>query len=200
MEDIAGWVAPAATMGAAMMTAANLGARVTGWGFVVFTVGSISWCMVAIGSGQQNLLWTNGFLVLVNALGIWRWLGRQARYEDGGAEATRRSARARVPDLIALGSLPGAKVTTRDGEPLGVVVEAMMRCDGADLAYVVISEGGVGGVGERLHAVHPQDLTFTPEGVACGLTARQLRARPALRDGRWPVTVSELGDGPELGR
>ena len=61
-------LAPAATMIAAVMTASNLGARVTGWGFVVFTVGSIAWCLVALTSGQANLLWTNGFLILVNVL------------------------------------------------------------------------------------------------------------------------------------
>jgi Na+/phosphate symporter len=72
LEDIAGWVAPAATMIAAVMTAANLGARVTGWGFVVFVIGSISWSIVGISSGQSNLLWTNGFLTLVNAMGVWR--------------------------------------------------------------------------------------------------------------------------------
>ncbi|MEK7456583.1 MAG: hypothetical protein AABZ76_16905 [Pseudomonadota bacterium] len=48
MEDLAGWIAPAATMIAAMMTAANLGARVTGWGFGVFTLGSIAWSIVGL--------------------------------------------------------------------------------------------------------------------------------------------------------
>jgi hypothetical protein len=42
MNDIAAWIAPAATVIAAVMTAANLGARITDWGFVVFTVGSTS--------------------------------------------------------------------------------------------------------------------------------------------------------------
>src|SRR6202007_1871385 len=91
MIETAGWLAPAATMIAAMMTAANLGARVTGWGFVVFTVGSIGWCAIALSTGQQNLLWTNGFLTLVNGVGIWRWLGRKARYEAGGKSAEVRS-------------------------------------------------------------------------------------------------------------
>lgn len=190
MEELAGWIAPAATMIAAMMTAANLGARITGWGFAVFTIGSASWCVVAITTDQPNLLWTNAFLLLVNGIGIWRWLGRQARYEDGGANATRRSSRARAPTLFALGALTGAKVTTNEGEQLGVVVEAMMRCRGGDLAYVVISEGGVGGVGERLHAVHPRDLSFSTDGVVCALSARQLRALPELTDEKWPVQVA----------
>ena len=43
LGDIAGWIAPIATAIAAIMTASNLGTRVTGWGFVVFAVGSIAW-------------------------------------------------------------------------------------------------------------------------------------------------------------
>ncbi len=183
----AGWIAPAATMIAAMMTAANLGARVTGWGFIVFTIGSIGWSLVAVASGQANLLWTNAFLTLVNAVGIWRWLGRQARYDDGGHAATVRSAAARVPTLFAVGSIAGAKLTGRDGAALGVVVEAMMRCGGAALAYIVVSEGGVGGVGERLHALEPGELRFSADGVACNLTADELRGRPVLDEKAWPI-------------
>jgi len=55
---------------AAMMTAANLGARVTGWGFVVFTVGSLCWTAIALSSGQTNLLASNAFLTVVNPVGI----------------------------------------------------------------------------------------------------------------------------------
>ncbi len=187
LADAAGWIAPAATMIAAMMTAANLGARVTGWGFIVFTVGSLGWSAVALASGQANLLWTNAFLTLVNAVGIWRWLGRQARYDDGGRAAMVRSAAARVPTLFAVGSLAGAKVVGRDGAALGVVVEAMMRCKGATLAYVVVSEGGVGGVGERLHALEPGELRFSQDGVTCDLTPDDLRDRSILDEKAWPI-------------
>lgn len=189
VAEAAGWIAPAATMIAAMMTAANLGARVTGWGFIVFTVGSLGWIAVAVASGQQNLLFTNGFLTLVNAVGIWRWLGRQARYEEGGEAATERSARARVPTLFPVGGLAGAKLTGRDGAALGSVVEAMMRCDGAALAYVVVSEGGIGGVGERLHALDPKELRFSEGGIACDLDAKNLARRPVLENGAWPATL-----------
>ena len=189
VADLAGWIAPAATMIAAMMTAANLGARVTGWGFIVFTVGSLGWIAVAVATGQQNLLLTNGFLTLVNAVGIWRWLGRQASYEQGGRAATARSTAARVPDLFAIGGLAGAKLTGRGGVALGSVVEAMMRCQGAALAYVVVSEGGVGGVGERLHALDPRDLRFAEGSVESDLTPETLRALPALQPGAWPAAL-----------
>jgi hypothetical protein len=190
MTEIAGWVAPAATMIAAMMTAANLGARVTGWGFIVFTVGSIGWILVAIGTGQNNLLWSNGFLTLVNLIGIWRWLGRQARYEDGGAAATRRSAAAaRVPTLFPIGRLAGAAVTGKDGATIGTVIEAMMQCAGTGLAYLVVSEGGVGGLGERLHALTPDEVRFSENGVHCDLDAAALAARPVLEADNWPASL-----------
>ena len=189
LADLAGWIAPAATMIAAMMTAANLGARLTGWGFVVFTLGSLGWIVVAVTSDQNNLLLSNGFLTLVNLVGIWRWLGRQARYEEGGRDATDRSAAARVPTLFPIGGLAGARLLGRDEAVLGSVVEAMMRCDGATLAYLVVSEGGVGGVGERLHALDPADLRFGTDAVRSDLTADALAAKPVLAADSWPASV-----------
>ena len=188
--DLAGWIALAATCIAAIMTASNLGARITGFGFVVFTVGSLSWITTAIAKGDSSqLLYSNIFLTAVNLLGIWRWLGRQAKYEEGSKVATRRSAAARVPTLFSGGALTGAILTGRGGAKLGQVVDAMMRCDGAALAYVVVSEGGVGGVGERLHALSPAELRFGPDGVASDLTCEELQARPVLEDSAWPASV-----------
>ena len=91
MENIAIWVAPIATTIAALMTASNLGTRVTGWGFVVFTAGSLAWLTLGIATGQANLLWQNVVLTLLNLFGIWRWLGRQARIEDGAKSAAAAS-------------------------------------------------------------------------------------------------------------
>lgn len=189
MDQIAGWIAPAATMIAAMMTAANLGARFTGWGFVVFLVGSIAWSVVGISTGQQNLLLTNGFLCLVNLVGIWRWLGKQAKYVDGGEVAAKRSAASRVPTLFSGSALLGAKVTDRDGDAVGTIVDTMSACSGAALAYVVVSEGGVAGVGERLHAVDPARLIFTADGVRTDLTTNDLAALPVIPADEWPATL-----------
>lgn len=189
VQDIAGWVAPAATMIAAMMTAANLGSRITGWGFVVFVVGSIGWSIVGLSSGQSNLLWTNGFLTLVNGVGIWRWLGRQAKYDDGGAAAARHSAAARVPTLFSAASLIGTKVVGSDEVTIGTVVDTMARCDTAELAYVVVAEGGIVGVNERLHALDPKTLRFSPEAVHCDLTVDTLRQITVLASDDWPAAL-----------
>lgn len=192
LADVAGWIAPAATMVAATMTASNLGARVTGWGFVVFAMASVAWTVVALATDQTNLLWTNVFLLAVNLLGIWRWLGRQARYADGGEAAASASAARPAPTLIPVGGLAGRKLTGRDDQAVGTVVEAMMRCDDARLAYVVVSEGGVGGVGENLHALPASALIFRRETVATTLPAEALAKLPCLEADAWPASAEEI--------
>lgn len=189
---MAGWVAPAATMIAAMMTAANLGTRFTGWGFVVFTVGSIAWSIVAMSTGQQNLLLTNGFLTLVNVVGVWRWLGRQARYEDGGAKAAERSRRSpRVPTLFSAGAVVGAPVEGSEGKRLGTIVDAMLRCDGTDIAYVVVSDGGLAGVREKLRALPREQLSFTADGVQARIDQASFENLPAIEPDDWPAEAPQ---------
>jgi hypothetical protein len=189
--DIAGWVAPAATMIAAMMTAANLGARVTGFGFVVFTIGSVAWSVVGLTSGQTNLVVTNGFLTLVNAVGIWRWLGRQARYEKGGEQAARASQRRPVRSLFPAGLIAGASVTDADGNTLGTIVDAMLRCEDNAIEYLVLSTGGVGGVGETLHAVSPARLTFATDAIRFDGSPDDARALPSIETDRWPERLPD---------
>ncbi|HTG37470.1 PRC-barrel domain-containing protein [Sphingomonas sp.] len=186
IAELAGWIAPAATMIAAMMTAANLGARVTGWGFVVFSVGSVAWSIVGVTSGQTNLLLTNGFLTVVNAVGIWRWLGRQARYDKAGARAQDHSARENGQDKFAMGHVVGAKVVNGEGETIGQVVDAMLGCRDHSIEYLVISCGGVGGVGETLHAVEPDRVAFRKDAVRFDAGREALCSLPELKADDWP--------------
>lgn len=189
MGDIAGWIAPAATMIAAMMTAANLGSRITGWGFVVFTIGSVAWTTVGLTSGQTNLVLSNAFLTVVNLVGIWRWLGRQAAYEKGSDHAARTSAQRHVPSLYSAGGVVGQSVKNDRGAAIGTIVDAMLGCGDNAIAYVVISTGGVGGVGETLHAVSPRELVFGGDGVTTHLTADKVRALPAIPADHWPEAL-----------
>ena len=187
MSEIAGWIAPLATAVAAIMTASNLGARVTGWGFVVFLMGSICWCIVAATTDQPNLLWANGFLTLVNGVGVWRWLGRQARYERGGQRASDRSARTASSTLVPLSSLIGGAVTGPDGFRLGQVAEIMMRCDDTAPAYLVVSVGGLGGVGESLHALDEGEFDLCADGIHSHVSAKELGARTPITPDNWPA-------------
>lgn len=171
---------------AAMMTAANLGARVTGWGFVVFVVGSVCWSLVGLSSGQTNLLATNLFLTLVNAVGIWRWLGRQKAYEDGGKSAQEKSRRKSVPTLFSAGGLAGMPVET-GGRTVGKAVEALIECRTGAISYVVVSSGTVD---ETLRALPRDEIEFGCDRLTIKLDITAFHALPPLGTGDWPATAS----------
>src|SRR5689334_18937823 len=115
MNDWLSWVATAATIGGALLTASNLGARITGTGFVVFLTGSLSWIGVSLMSGQQALLWTNIVLTFLNLFGIWRWLGRQAAVEEGARSAAQASEHTPGEALFPV-SLLGRSRAVIDGQ------------------------------------------------------------------------------------
>ncbi|MHA4835923.1 PRC-barrel domain-containing protein [Sphingopyxis sp. MSC1_008] len=195
LEDVAGLVAPAATMIAAMMTAANLGARLTGWGFVVFAIGSVCWSLVAAATGQTNLLATNIFLTLVNLVGIWRWLGRQRAYEDGAEAATRKSRSAEVPTLLSATGLSAMPVSDIRGEAVGHTVEAMIECRSGQLSYVVVASGGIAGVEEQLRSVPLAQIDCHADGLIILETRAAFERRETLAPDRWPAAAAEIAGG-----
>jgi hypothetical protein len=187
LENLASAIAAIATTIAAIMTAANLGARFTGWGFVVFSVGSVAWTTNAALSGQTNLLWQNVLLTVINLIGIWRWLGREARYERGAEAATEKSAVARKPSLFPTGRLQGGAVVDPEGNTVGHAVDAMAeRADGR-ISYLVIREGGAGGIAERLHALPWADVTATDDGFVTRLHAQEVAAMAEIAPEDWPA-------------
>ena len=191
MEEIAGWIAPIATMVAAMMTAANLGARLTGWGFVVFTVGSIAWTTVGLTTDQPNLIASNAFLTLVNLVGIWRWLGRQVAYEDGARSAQVASRRSASSNLFTATGISGMTVTDEAGRDLGHAVEALVECATSAVSYVVVASGGLAGVDEQLRAVPRALVKFNCDELKLRMTAEAFNALPVLDAGHWPASADE---------
>jgi sporulation protein YlmC with PRC-barrel domain len=192
IEDAAGLIAPVATMIAAMMTAANLGARVTGWGFVVFTAGSVCWSLVALATGQTNLLATNIFLTLVNLVGIWRWLGRQRAYEDGAEAAMRKSSRPEVPTLFSATGLSSMPVSDVRGEAVGRSVEAMIECGSGQISYIIIASGGIAGFEERLRSVPLAQIDCHADGLIILETRTAFERRETLDPNCWPVAAAEI--------
>ena len=193
LVETAQWIAPAATMIAAMMTAANLGARVTGWGFVVFTAGAIAWVIVALASGQQNLLLSNAFLLIVDLVGIWRWLGRRARYDEGAERAEAASTASSTPTLFALSKIEGRPIRSADGTTIATTVDAMAGCGDGAIRYLVVSRGGVGGVGETLHALDWREVAIGEAVITTRVDALALEQRPALDPTDWPASAEAAG-------
>lgn len=187
MEELSSWVAPIATALAACMTAANLGARVTGWGFVVFTVGSIAWTIYGATTGQPNLVWQNLFLTAVNAIGIWRWLGRQARLDEGARAASDKSESRPGQTLIAASNLASAPISNRSGQTIGTAIDAMIGCEDGRIAYLVAGHGGVGGIGETLYALPWGKLKLKPGEVLADIGTQDLRSLAPIDPSDWPA-------------
>jgi len=185
MEEIATWAAPIATTLAALMTASNLGSRITGWGFVVFTVGSIGWITLGLTTNQPNIVWQNVILTLLNLFGIWRWLGRQAKLEEGGAKAQAASEAAPGEALFPVSLLTRAKLKAADGAELGACIDAMAGCERGELAYLVVTSGGVGGVGETVRRLDWRDATVTRDSVSTRLDKRGFERLEQLAKDDW---------------
>lgn len=187
MDQIVSWVATVATVTAATMTASNLGARITGYGFAVFTLGSISWLAAGLMTDQPALVWTNAVLTLLNLFGVWRWLGRQARIESGAQAAAETSQHGRGEALFPVSLLTRGPLTCADGTQVGSCVDAMAGCSSGRIAYVVVSEGGVAGVGETLRRIDWGEARVDGETVRARLDAERFAAlEPVPRD-EWPA-------------
>ena len=185
MESIASWVAPIATTIAALMTASNLGSRITGYGFIVFTVGSIAWAALGAATGQPNLVWQNVILTGLNLFGIWRWLGRQARIDDGGMTAAAVSEDMSSETLFPASLLSRATLVGKGGEELGASVDAMLGCRSGRPAYLVVAEGGVAGVGETLRRLDWRHVAVEEERIVTSLDRGAFCGLEALKD-QWP--------------
>jgi hypothetical protein len=182
MTDIIQWVATGATILAALVTASNLGARITGYGFGIFLVGSLAWLATALATGQMALLWTNAVLTALNIFGMWRWLGRQAKVEQGAGSAAEASHDTPGESLFAVSLLTRAEIRAA-GTKAGSCVDAMAGASSGRLAYVVFTDGGVAGVGETLRRVDWDQVAVEDETL---LVQGDLSRFPQVERDQWP--------------
>jgi len=68
------WIAAIGTMLAAALIAADLGRKVTGWGFVLFCAVSVTWVVSGLTSHALPIAAMNGILLAINAWGVWQFL------------------------------------------------------------------------------------------------------------------------------
>jgi hypothetical protein len=187
MEEMASIVAPVATTIAALIVASNLGARITGFGFIVFTIGSVAWSMLGFTTDQPNLLWQNVVLTALNLFGVWRWLGWQARIEEGAQSAAKESHEERGEDLFPVSLLMKAKVVSQDGRDIGRCVDAMAGCGTGRIGYLVVAEGGVAGVGETLRRLPWSGCSVDGDRVRAPIPLEQFCRLEPLEPSHWPA-------------
>jgi hypothetical protein len=184
MADTISWIATIATVIAASMTASNLGTRITGYGFCVFLTGSLSWLAAGILTDQPALTWTNVVLTILNVFGIWRWLGRQRKIEEGASTAAAASESEKGETLFPVSLLMRASLEDRTGKALGSCIDAMAGCSRGSLQYIVVSQGGVAGMGETLRRVPWPSVIVEGENVKLG-TGRLDQFHEIAKD-EWP--------------
>jgi hypothetical protein len=185
MADIIPWVATVATIVAAFMTAANLGSRITGYGFAVFTLGALCWIAAGALSHEPALMWTNIVLFVLDLFGVWRWLGREAEVEEGARTASEASERSPGETLFPISMLGRAPVRCGDKE-VGHCVDAMAGCRSGKLDYLVVSEGGLAGVGERLRRLPWSDVHVDADAVAVHFAPERFSRLEMLERDQWP--------------
>jgi len=185
MAETISWIATVATIVAAFMTASNLGSRVTGLGFAVFTLGALCWIGVALVTDQPALLWTNVALTALDTFGVWRWLGRQSRVEEGARSASEASERTPGEALFPV-SLLGRAPVHCGGTEVGRCIDAMAGCRTGRLDYLVVSEGGVAGVGEKLRRLSWNDVHVEEESVVVHFGAERFGRLDELERDQWP--------------
>jgi len=66
-------LAAVTTVLAAALVAANVNARITVAGFMIFIVASIAWMVDGWLESKASLVIQNAILLLINAAGVWRW-------------------------------------------------------------------------------------------------------------------------------
>jgi hypothetical protein len=185
MADTISWIATVATIAAALMTASNLGARVTGYGFAVFTVGALCWIGVGASTGQPALMWTNIVLFTVDLFGIWRWLGRQAKVEEGARTAAEASEETPGEALFPVSLLTRAEV--RCGTTaVGHCIEGMAGARSGKLDYLVVSEGGLAGVGEIFRRLSWGDAHVDGDNIVTRLSPDGFERLEQLPRDEWP--------------
>jgi uncharacterized membrane protein YphA (DoxX/SURF4 family) len=68
------WIAAIGTMIAAALIAADLGRKVTGYGFVLFCAVAATWIVSGLTNDALPIAAMNGVLLAINAWGVWQYL------------------------------------------------------------------------------------------------------------------------------
>jgi hypothetical protein len=81
LAEILEWYATVSGIVAALMIAADVSRRVSGWGFVLFCTMNVAWIWFALIDETGGLVTQNVVLFFINVLGIYRYLIRRKPVE-----------------------------------------------------------------------------------------------------------------------
>ncbi len=95
--------------------------------------------------------------------------------------------------VLSAGSLKGTKVVNATGESLGEIQEIMLHTDTGDMAYAVLSFGGIQGMGDKLIAVPWEALAVDTanERMTLDVPKEKLENAPGFDKDDWPMEPNE---------
>ncbi len=97
------------------------------------------------------------------------------------------------PRALSASTLIGDDVVNRQGDNLGQVEDIMINLDRGDIDYVVLSFGGVLGIGDKLFALPWQSITVDTENhnFVVDVDRERLENAPGFDKDHWPDTGDE---------
>ena len=79
MNGFVDWYAAITGIIAAAMVAWDHSRKITGWGFILFCTTSVAWVITGIINGTVPLAIQNVIMLVINAIGVYRYLIRKKK-------------------------------------------------------------------------------------------------------------------------
>jgi sporulation protein YlmC with PRC-barrel domain len=80
-----------------------------------------------------------------------------------------------------------AGVTDRQGAELGKAVDAMVGARTGKISYVIVSKGGVAGVGESFRQLPWAEARMVGETIEASIDASHFERMPTVERDEWPA-------------
>lgn len=100
----------------------------------------------------------------------------------------------RRPEFIAATTVIGTKLKGNDGSILGKIEEIMLDLTDGKVIYLVLSSGGVIGLGDKFLALPLDDLAFDQESKAytMNIDKKTFKKQPGFDKNNWPREPQSL--------
>jgi sporulation protein YlmC with PRC-barrel domain len=92
------------------------------------------------------------------------------------------------PRVLSASSIIGSKVINPEGEQLGSIKDMVVDLDDAQIAYAVLSFGGLMGLGDKLFAIPLEALMFDTQSnhAILAVDREVLKNAPGFDKEKWP--------------
>lgn len=97
------------------------------------------------------------------------------------------------PRVLSAGTLKGDRVVNPQGEDLGKVEEFMIDLQNGCVSYMVLSFGGIAGMGDKLFAIPWSRLTVDTDRhvLVLNMSKEELKSAPGFDKKNWPDMGSD---------